>query len=65
MAANGRERGRDPGGRDPGVIINQIWDSIQEILLGLEQYGDLTRDISEKGKFICTFISEKFLLIRT
>ena len=52
MAANGRERGRDPGGRDPGVIINQIWDSIQEILIGLEEYGDLTRDISDKGKLI-------------
>ena len=58
MAGNGRERGRDPG-----VIINQIFDSMQEILLGLAEYGDLTRHISDKGKFICTFISEKFLLI--
>ena len=45
MAANIR-------GRDPGVMMNQIIDTSQEVLLGLAEYGELTQHISDKGKFI-------------
>mgnify|MGYP006863950987 CR=1 FL=1 len=45
MAANIR-------GRDPGVMMNQIIDTSQEVLLGLTDYGELSKHISDQGKFI-------------
>ena len=39
-------------GRDPGVMMNQIIDTSQEVLLGLDNYGELTKHISDQGKII-------------
>ena len=57
MAVNSR-------GRDPGVIINQIIDTMQEILIGLADYGELTKHISDQGMFATNICLRLILIIQ-